>query len=138
MRKFIIATHGGFSKGVKESIEMIVGSRDDIFVIEAYTKDKPLETLVDEIISKKDSSDEFIIFTDIMNGSVNQFFTKYIKRENTLVITGFNMALLLEIILLPEDHNIKDDINIFLEQAKNQMVCMNTVKVNFGEEDENL
>ena len=35
-RKFLIATHGAFAKGIKSSLDIIVGEMDNVFLIQAY------------------------------------------------------------------------------------------------------
>ena len=41
MRKFLLASHGNLAAGMKNTIEMIAGVRDDIQAIGAYTKEIP-------------------------------------------------------------------------------------------------
>jgi hypothetical protein len=35
-RKYLIATHGSFAKGIKSSLDIIIGPMDNVFLIEAY------------------------------------------------------------------------------------------------------
>jgi mannose/fructose-specific phosphotransferase system component IIA len=38
MRKFLIATHGSFAKGIKSSLDIILGPTENIFIDIAKTK----------------------------------------------------------------------------------------------------
>jgi fructoselysine/glucoselysine PTS system EIIA component len=36
MRKFLIAVHGGFSSGIKSSLDITIDKMENVFVIDAY------------------------------------------------------------------------------------------------------
>ncbi len=53
MRKFLIATHGSFAAGIKSSLEMIIGSTENLYTIQAYTEgNKTITDELDEILQK--------------------------------------------------------------------------------------
>ena len=50
MRHYVIASHGGFSKGIYESIKIIIGEQAGVDIITAFIDGKnDIEVLVNEI-----------------------------------------------------------------------------------------
>ena len=48
MRKFLIATHGQFARGVKSSLDIIIGQTANLFLIEAYVgENKGIESEIE-------------------------------------------------------------------------------------------
>lgn len=69
IRKFLIATHGTFSSGVKSSLDIIIGPMDNVFLIEAYTNENvTIEDQIADVMNQVDENDELIVFTDISGG----------------------------------------------------------------------
>jgi mannose/fructose-specific phosphotransferase system component IIA len=137
MRKFLIVTHGKMAEGMAQSIEMVLGKREDITCLCAYVDDKSLSELIDPVMETYDVSDEIVIFTDISHGSVNQFFTKYLKSSNYHIITGINLALVLSIMLLPTIYRLDSEMILNeIEFAREQIMYMNAQIVTISPDDE--
>ena len=100
MRKFLIATHGSFAAGIKSSLEMIIGSTENVYVIQAYTEgNKDIADELDEIMQKVSDDDELIIFTDLAGGSITNQVLQTALKKNVYIIAGVNLPLLLDIVL---------------------------------------
>lgn len=97
MRKIVIASHGYFSKGLVSSLEIIMGKQENIYTICGYIDDHNVEEEI-EIFMKENQDNELIIFTDLLGGSINNIFLKYIDSENVYLIAGVNLAILIEIV----------------------------------------
>ncbi|HEY0175274.1 MAG TPA: hypothetical protein VGC08_02785, partial [Pedobacter sp.] len=70
-RKFLIATHGSFAAGVKSSLDMIIGTMEHVFLIQAYLEENvSVEKQVLEVLEQVREQDELVVFSDIMGGSV--------------------------------------------------------------------
>ena len=104
MRHYVIASHGGFSKGIYESIKIIIGEQAGVDIITAFIDGKnDIEVLVNGTLEKIPSSDEIIVCTDVFGGSVNTEFMKQLKtRKNLYLITGMNLPLLMQLFLSAE------------------------------------
>ena len=72
-----------------------------------------------DFINQIDETETAIIFTDIIGGSVNQKVVAMNHRKNVKIITGFNLALILEIIM--SDATQDEQIEVIIEQAREQM-----------------
>lgn len=125
-RKYLIATHGTFSKGVKSSLNMIIGDTANLYIIEAYIDDKVnIEDQIKLVLDEISDEDELIIFSDIMGGSVTNQLLHQALRPNTHIVSGFNLPLLIEILLADAETPITEMIDDAIINAKEQMVRVN-------------
>jgi fructoselysine/glucoselysine PTS system EIIA component len=126
MRKFLIATHGSFAAGAKSSLEMILGATENVFVLEAYNEEnKSLQEELELVLNQISATDELIIFTDLMGGSVTNQVLQYARKENVYVLSGFNLPLLLDILLADEAAPVLEVIETGISNAKDQIVFVN-------------
>lgn len=125
MRKILIATHGIYAEGIKSAAEFILGPQPDITTICAYTGDIALKDQLEEYFGGCTPEDEVLILTDIYGGSVNQACMEYMKRPDTHLITGINLALLLQIMTLEETACDKATLLKLVEEAKEQISYVN-------------
>ena len=89
MRKFLIATHGSFAKGVKSSLDVIMGKIENIFFIEAYVNEnKTIEDELNIVLENINAEDELIVFTDLMGGSITNQILRHALRENVHIVSG--------------------------------------------------
>lgn len=123
MKRYLIATHGEMASGMQSTLKLLAGQRDDIQVIDAYVeKNESISQKLEELFV--DSEDTWIVFTDILSGSVNREVIPFIN-EKVHVITGFNLPLLLELLFIDEvtDSIIEDKII----EARNQLQYVNKI-----------
>ena len=97
--RFIMATHGNFAKGIKESIELVLGKFENLEALSCYNRTNfNLESEIDKILSKY-SNEEIIVITDVAGGSVNNGFLQKVGKCKSLhVISGLNLPLMIEIL----------------------------------------
>ena len=97
MRRFYIASHGDFSKGIKHSLEMIAGHSAAVHTYSLY----PGESAVDFWRVKKKAEqapeDEFILMGDLFGASVVTAMMGLTVLENVIVFSGVNLNLALEL-----------------------------------------
>lgn len=99
MRNILIATHSTFASGINGSLKLLVGERPEISIIDAYVDDSDYTVEIDKFFANFNSKDEYVVFTDLFGGSVNQKIFSYKNKYDFYLITGFNLPVLLEIIL---------------------------------------
>ena len=125
-RKFLIATHGAFAKGIKSSLDIIVGEMDNVFLIQAYLDEsKSVEEELASVLETITDTEELIIFTDLLGGSVNNIMLRNALRENVHIVSGFNLPLLIEVLLGDADNPVIEVIENAISNAKEQMVYVN-------------
>jgi mannose/fructose-specific phosphotransferase system component IIA len=126
MRKFLIATHGAFANGIKSSLEIIIGETENLFLIGAYLdQNVSVEDELKPILDSLSDDDELIIFTDLLGGSVNNIMLREALRENVHILSGFNLPLLIEVILSDNDTPVAEVIESAIENAKAQLAYVN-------------
>jgi len=131
VRKFLIATHGGLAEGVRSSLNLIVGPMENLFLIQAYLEDnKPIEEELRQLLPPGKFYGEWVLFTDLLGGSITNQILRYISGDggvpdNIHVVAGFNLPLLIEILLADESRPLKEVIEEAITQAKDQLVYVN-------------
>ena len=126
MRKFLIAAHGTLPEGIQSSLEIIMGSLENVFLIQAYIgENKSLKEEIESVLEHINNHDELIVFTDLMGGSVTNQILQYALKENVFIISGFNLPLLLEILLADPLSPVMEVIETGIANARNQIVFVN-------------
>ena len=101
--KILIASHGTLAKGMKCSLELIMGKQEEVKTFCAYLDgETSIEARVKEFMENIKEGEEWVIVTDLLGGSVNNEFMKYIHRPDIHLLTGMNLALLLVLIELKD------------------------------------
>jgi fructoselysine/glucoselysine PTS system EIIA component len=148
-RKFLIATHGQFARGVKSSLDIIIGQTENLFLIEAYVENnKGIETEMEAILKNLGEREELIVFTDLLGGSItNQVLrsTQGVLRSaqgvvqsslgrNVHVVSGFNLALLIEVIMAGTEIPAQEVIESAIANAKEQMAYVNKLMSSYTDD----
>ncbi len=101
MKNLILVTHAEFAKGIITSADLILGGTESIKYVSISAK----ETVINVVKAIRETMESFqekapvIIVTDIAGGSTTQAAMQVMnKQENTYVVTGLNLGMLLEII----------------------------------------
>ena len=116
--KVLIATHGMMASGVVNTLSLFTDC-NDIRYLNAYVDESDYTQQIVDFINQIDETETAIIFTDISGGSVKQKVVAMNHRKNVKIITGFNLALILEIIM--SDATQDEQIEVIIEQAREQM-----------------
>lgn len=98
MKKIIIASHGDLSKGMKSSLQMILGpAADSITAYSLYPGENTEDfarQLKEEILA--DQKDEYVIFTDVYGASVCTAMYPLTLIPNVILFAGMNLNLIIE------------------------------------------
>lgn len=133
MRHIILASHHRFAAGLADTIEFL-GGPADIDVICAYVDETPLEDQAAEVFAKFNPTDEVLILTDILQGSVNQRFAPYVS-DHVFLVAGVSVPLALELALADEPLTC-EDIEAAIALARQSMCLINTFEADIDEDDE--
>jgi len=125
-RKFLIATHGTFAAGVKSSLDIIIGAMEHVFLIQAYVDETvSVEDQIIQVAGQLSETDELIVFTDILGGSITNQVLQHALKPNVHVISGFNLPLLIEVMMADIDRPVEETIASAIDSAKEQMTYVN-------------
>jgi len=137
-RKFLIATHGTLAAGIKSSLDIIIGSVEHVFLLQAYVDEQmSVETELQNIMEQIGENDELIVFTDILGGSITNQILQHCLRLNVYVVSGVNLPVVIDVMLADADTAIEEVISGAIENAKEQMVFVNKLLSGQNEETAN-
>ena len=137
MSRLIFASHGELSKGMKDSVSMIVG--DLAKNVETYSllPGQNPEDFYQEVLKEaKECEEQILILCDIKGGSVHTALSKLAVLDNVMVFSGMNMGLALDAVMKSSGQNLElADANDLIESAKEGITVMNGMT---NEDDEDF
>lgn len=135
-RKFLIATHGHLATGIKSSLDIIIGETDNVFLIEAYVEEnKGIEGDLEKILKDLQPHDELIVFTDLLGGSITNQVLRYTQGQPVHVVSGFNLALLIEVLMADAQTPAAEVIESAIVNAREQIAYVTKLMANTNEEE---
>lgn len=137
MSRVIFASHGGLSKGMKDSVSMIVGDlAKDVETYSLLPGQNPEDFYQELYKDVKDSEEQVLILCDIKGGSVHTALSKLAVLDNVMVFSGMNMGLALDVVMKSLNGTLGlDVVNDLLTSAKEGMTVMNGMS---NEDDEDF
>ncbi|EFO01294.1 PTS sugar transporter subunit IIA [Streptococcus mitis] len=137
MTKVIIASHHHLATGMKDTIEYLIPSIGKIDVIAAYINNEPIEDEISKLLESYPVDEKVLIFTDLLGGSVNQTFIRYMSKRNLLLVTGMNLPIIMTLLLSIESEDLSEDlIRKSIDEAKNQLLFVNDIYNQVTDEDD--
>lgn len=132
MNQIILASHGKLASGMRETVRFF--GKDNIEILEQTLTDSGFQEKVTEMLEKyKDKN--CIVFTDLYGGSVNQIFFRKLADVNFHLVTGMNLAVILECAYAQSEID-GDFIRKAIEAAKQQFCYMNDCLENMQIDEE--
>lgn len=133
--KMLLISHGHFASGIKSSLEMITGKQDWIDVCDAYTTEAfDLENWSKAYLEKHAFEGRLVVVTDVFGGSVNNAFTLLQHHYSFELVTGMNLALLLELVANKE-HLTEDVIRNLVDGSKDFIQYIEKQDIEIEEDD---
>ena len=123
MNRIILASHGGMSAGVRDTMEMVMGELPNLYAV-ATTRDETesVVTAVRRLLDSFDPAEQVFILTDVLGGSVNNdMVTLLPDYPKARIICGMNLSLVLCLCMAsgPLD---PDEIQEVIRQAQGQII----------------
>ena len=137
MRKVILTSHGHLAEGMQSAVNMILGCQADLEVYDLDHYDE--QDMILERVRKRveeQPNDEFIILTDINNGSVHHQMMQLCLCPNVYVQTGMCLSMVLEIFLASPQAGIEETVKHAVESTKENMLGFNFRSIREMKEDE--
>lgn len=134
MSRVIFASHGGLSKGMKDSVTMIVG--DLTKNVETYSLlpgENPEDYYQELYKQANESNEQILVLCDIKGGSVHTALSKLAVLDNVVVFSGMNMGLALDIVLR-HAHLSEEELQEIIENAREGITMMKELN-KVGNED---
>ncbi|MPM58490.1 hypothetical protein SDC9_105321 [bioreactor metagenome] len=102
MRKFFIASHGRFASGLRSSLEILLGKVENVTIFDAYLDERNVEDEVNNFLANVHHEDQAILLSDLYGGSVNQVLYRFLEDPRVMLVTGVNLALVLELVAVSD------------------------------------
>ena len=137
--KILLISHGPFSKGLSETVQMIIGEQEDLFFLGLFPEDsvETLEKKIEEIIWKYED-EEILVFTDLYFGSPFNAVNKLMGRYPLYHVTGINVPLLLEAVSMMRcGKNAEEISEAVVEKAAESVVDVRKQLLDLLSEEEN-
>ena len=135
MVKIILASHGDLTKGMLNSVSMIVGElAKDIETYSLYTGENPNDYAAS--LKKRIEADtkDYVIVCDVKGGSVYNALLQTCNNERVNLISGMNMNMVLELVISNNSGNV--NIDHVLDSGKVGITLENSVTLKKDIEEE--
>lgn len=142
MKNIVLVTHGEFATGIVTSLELVYGKSENLETVTIHSS----ETLKEIIKNIQDKITGFnnnlptVIITDISGGSTTQAALEILSsNENTYLLTGLSLGLLLEVVLADmtdSDEENKEILREIIENTRQTINFVNDLSENEMEESE--
>ena len=124
MIKFVLASHGELAEGISSSVRLILGEPANLHMVCAYTQGPDdIQKKIEKLFETFEDTDEIIVMTDLLGGSVNSAFAQMLPKRKFWLVTGVSLGLVMELLLIKEGDEIQKKIEEALENAR-KMMCL--------------
>lgn len=139
MNQIILASHGGMSAGLKDTLELILGELPNVHAV-ATTRDEtePITAATRRLLDGFAPEDKVYILTDVIGGSVNNdMMTLLAEYPDLTVICGTNVCLALTLASC-DDPISSEELENFMTQARSQILNCGALLETISEEEDDL
>ena len=100
--KIVLVSHGSFSKGLFETMEMVLGPQEDLSYVGLYPQEgiDALKCRIEDEFQKAKEDEEILVLTDLFYGSPFNAVVQLMNDYDVYHLTGINVPLLMEILLM--------------------------------------
>ena len=137
MNRIILASHGGLSAGMKDTVQMILGELPNLYAIATLRDEtEPITVAARRLLEGFAAEDAVYIVTDVMGGSVNnEMLTLLPEYPAVHLICGMNASLVLT--LASNDEALtQDELAECIADAKAQIIDCNLLLKNAAQDEE--
>lgn len=134
MNQIIITSHSTLAQGFYEAVKFFQSNVENVHYINAYVDHPNFEQEFLEKIKALHGCN-IIVFTDILGGSVNQIAMKHYPTYHYHLVSGTNLAVLLETIFKTDDISA-DEMHNMVVAANQQLVYVNDLLEANAEDEE--
>ena len=130
--KILLISHDQLAKGLLSSIKFFITEVENVAAIAAFSEITHVKEAIVDWLTQNSDYDRLIV-TDIVGGSINQTAFKLLKEHDFYLVSGMNLALLLEIMFM--DKITEESLSLAVSNAKDQIILMNSVSIETEEEE---
>ena len=126
MRQYIIASHAHFATGIKESIELLSGARDNVHDLSMFVDDRmDVAEEAQKLLAGMSADDDVVVCTKIVQ-----------TRPRTYLVTNMNLPLLIQLLFSDESAPVEETIRAIVAADDTRVKFVNDLLVDDDEEEE--
>lgn len=110
--RILLVSHGSFSKGLYETMQMVLGKQEKLSYVGLYP-DHGIDDLKESIeaeLKKAEPGEEILVLTDLFYGSPFNAVVQLMNKYEMHHLTGINVPLLMEILVMRNNGKKADEI----------------------------
>lgn len=132
--KILLVSHGDLAQGLCNTAQKFFGASN------IYYANVDLETGTTGLIEKVNKyldewkDEQVVVCSDLKGGSANQTVAQMLANHEFFLVSGMNLALILQLIMCQEVD--EDSLKNMIEEAKNDLVVVNDLLNNIHSDDD--
>lgn len=132
--KILLVSHGDLAQGLCATATKFFGASN------IYYANVDLETGTTGLIEKVNKyleewkNEQVVVCSDLKGGSANQTVAQMLANHEFFLVSGMNLALILQLIMCQEVD--EDSLKNMIEEAKNDLVLVNDLLNNIHSDDD--
>ena len=125
MINVVVVTHGDFGEALIRSAEMIVGEQEKVRAVALLPEESPagFGDKLDAALADLDGQD-ILLLIDLFGGTPCNVSSRKVLQPNTEVITGMNMAMLIEALTSRDDTPLAELVDKVTEAGRQAVVSL--------------
>ncbi|WP_367569299.1 PTS sugar transporter subunit IIA [Lacrimispora sp.] len=121
MVQFILGSHGSLAGGTVSALELLFGRKENVAFVNAYLDDSDPGEQLAELLNRVPADGQCILFADILGGSVHQKMVRFLEDPRVELITGYNLATVLEFVMGEKERYSQEEIERIVEQGREHL-----------------
>ena len=119
----ILITHGKLAGGLRDGVELIIGTQENFSIIGLNKEDSvdDLPQKIENILNEFINLDGVLVFVDLFGASPFNAAARAVHHFQSIpvnVITGVNLGMLLEVVMQREILSIEELSNLAIDTGK--------------------
>lgn len=133
--KILVISHGDFAAGIASTLTNFFGV-ENVYSA-CVTQEEGTASLIEKSrkFLEQWGDEQVVVCSDLKGGSANQAALAFLERENTFLISGMNLSLLLQLAMEGADVTT-ERIDEMIADAKEDMVLINSLGLGQMDEDD--
>ena len=119
----VVVTHGDFGEALLRAAEMIVGPQENVRAVALLPEESPagFADKLDAALADLDGQD-ILLLIDLLGGTPCNVSSRKVLQSNVEVITGMNMAMLIEALTSRDDTPLSELVEKVTEAGQQAVV----------------
>ncbi|WP_270600017.1 PTS sugar transporter subunit IIA [Faecalicoccus pleomorphus] len=110
--RIILVSHGSFSKGLYQTMEMVLGPQENLAYVGLYPEQGVdiLKENIEKEFKEAKENEEILVLTDLFYGSPFNAVVQLMNKYDVYHLTGINVPLLMEILIMRSNGKNAEEI----------------------------